>query len=105
MLLQVVIQLWYITVSHQITTLKLKHSQHLKQKQIWIHRLCRKQIQTAQKKPKYLMIQNILLMSRYLMIVIIKTEVTAKIMMSGMIWMKELMRIRMKLQAIQWTTG
>ena len=39
------------------------------------------------------------------MIVIIKTGVTAKIMMSGMIWMKELMRIRMKLQVIQWTTG
>ena len=32
MLLQAVIQIWYITVSHQITTLKLKHSQHLKKK-------------------------------------------------------------------------
>ena len=39
------------------------------------------------------------------MIVIIKTRVTAKIIMSGMVWMKELMRLQMKLQVIQWTTG
>ena len=62
-------------------------------------------LQETDTNSKHLMIQNILLMSRYLMIVIIKTGVTAKIMMSGMIWMKELMRIRMKLQVIQWTTG
>ena len=51
------------------------------------------------------MIKNILLMSGQMMIVIIKTIVTAKIIMSGMVLMKELMRLQMKLQVIQCTIG